>query len=225
MDIISQVPRMIKQKSAWLNYGRILSTYGIFDSGRCLARISTGNRYIADTVIWSIPQIETCPGATVACRQVCYANKGYCHSPSVKNSRWTNLVFTQRDDFIPLMIRLIEKTGLKRVRIHEAGDFYSLDYAKKWLAIAEQMPDVRFWTYSRSWEVLDSLPELPGNLKIRYSVDSTTNHFPKREYSRAYMGEMAGVLMCQAKREGSGILCGICRLCLETDIPVWFPIH
>jgi len=123
------------------------------------------------------------------------------------------------------MVRLIKATGLKRVRIHEAGDFYSLDYAMKWVEIAQRMKGVKFWTYSRSWEVLDSLPELPENLRIRYSVDESTEYWPKREYSRAYMGESVGVMMCQAKREGSGILCGSCRLCLETDIPVWFPIH
>lgn len=215
----------IKIKTVWKNYGRRFATWGIFDGDTCLARISTGNRYIKDTVIWSLPQLDTCPGSTIACRKVCYANKAYCNDSKVKDSRWTNLVFSQREDFVEKMVKLINATNLSRVRIHEAGDFYSLAYARKWVEIAKRLPEIKFWTYSRSWEVLDAIGELPVNLNIRYSVDETTKHYPTKVYSFTYMGEKEGVMMCQAKREGSGILCGGCRLCYDTNIPVWFPIH
>lgn len=39
--------------------------------------------------------------------------------------------------------------GGKAVRIHDAGDFYDYDYLRLWISIAEKVPDVLFYAYTK----------------------------------------------------------------------------
>ena len=113
-------------------------------------------------LIWSIPAIITCPFATEHCKKACYAIKAERCYPSAKASRAEHLEISKADDFVGRMIFTIEanlsRPGYKAakrvvVRIHESGDFYSAEYAEKWLEIADHFKAdkrVVFMAYTKS---------------------------------------------------------------------------
>ena len=58
------------------------------------------------------------------------------------------------------------------------GDFYSAPYTRKWIQIVQALPDVQFYTNTRSWRVetirpaLEELRALP-NMQLFASMDAT----------------------------------------------------
>lgn len=48
-----------------------------------------------------------------------------------------------------------DRHGIKPIRLHDSGDFFSQKYAEMWCAVAdalaEQMPDVLIWAPTRTW--------------------------------------------------------------------------
>jgi hypothetical protein len=68
---------------------------------------------------------------------------------------------------------------MRRVRIHPAGDFYSVHYIKKWIRIARRCSSTVFYAYTRAWrrpELLAALLELNKlkNVMLWWSTDRDT---------------------------------------------------
>jgi hypothetical protein len=58
---------------------------------------------------------------------------------------------------------MTDEIRFKRVislRIHVAGDFFSVAYIQMWIKIARACPRVKFYFYTRSWRVPELLPPL-----------------------------------------------------------------
>ncbi len=128
---------------------------------------------------WSIPAGSTCPGRTELCDERCYAQKGFFTMPNVKSSLQERLRASRRNDFETEMIAEIKKITARVIRIHVAGDYYSLDYIDKWHNIVKACRDVTFFTYTRSWRVPElrrGLTKFAGNpnLRLWYSIDQET---------------------------------------------------
>jgi hypothetical protein len=90
-----------------------------------------------------------------------------------------NLDASLRDDFERRMVAEIRRRGVHTLRIHVAGDFYSPEYAAKWVRIARQCRRARFYGYTRSWrqpEFSTVLAELAdrNNVRLWWSVDAET---------------------------------------------------
>jgi hypothetical protein len=143
-----------------------------------------GNGKLGQSIYhFDLPAVSTCPGRSAAC-QVCYATQGRFVFPQVQERlRWC-YEQSRRGDFVERMAREIRRKGVLVVRIHVSGDFYSSDYAGKWLAVMRQCPRARFYFYTRSWRI----PEIAGVLEemaaLRccrpwYSVDYDTG-LPQR---------------------------------------------
>jgi len=113
-------------------------------------------------------RMVTCPGASLFCRQECYAQKGmFAMYYTIPLEYVTNYLASLRDDFVPTMIEQISivednnidewrntygrEPRVKLFRLHTSGDFYSPDYAHKWREIAERLTDVHFYVYTRAW--------------------------------------------------------------------------
>jgi hypothetical protein len=67
----------------------------------------------------------------------------------------------------------------KVLRIHVAGDFYSLAYLLRWIQIATSLPNVNFWVYTKAWRgsyMLDALVQLAAlpNVSLFFSTDLET---------------------------------------------------
>lgn len=133
-------------------------------------------------LIWNLPARTTCPYATPHCIAKCYARKAEQVYPSVLPARIRNFKATLAPDFVDRMVYTILSyrkrcKGKKLVvRIHESGDFYSAEYAGKWLEIARRCKgeNITFIAYTKSYPYFDGV-KIPANFKLRFSVwDDTT---------------------------------------------------
>ncbi len=109
----------------------------------------------------------TCPFAK-DCVKFCYARKGAYTWGNVKPAFEKRYELSKTDEFVDAMIAEILKKKPDYVRVHDSGDYYSEAYLKKWLMIAELLPDVRFYSYTNSVAMLQKT-KLPNNFDIIYS--------------------------------------------------------
>ncbi len=93
--------------------------------------------------------------------------------PSVRLQRQHNFDLLRKLKKATEMAELIQKSLPKdatHVRVHVGGDFYTKEYMKAWLLIAEQNPNVLFYAYTKSlgyWVALKN--EIPVNFKLNAS--------------------------------------------------------
>ena len=113
---------------------------------------------------WSLPSVKTCPYSTEKCRNRCFAKKNE-NFKNVLNSRIQNLQDSKLDNFVEIVIQFLEKYITKKksenkivfVRIHTSGDFYDLEYLKKWIEITDYFKDnnkISFQAYTKSITIL-----------------------------------------------------------------------
>ena len=151
-------------------------------------------------------RFKTCPNAG-ACAQVCYARNGTYRFPGVLAAHTRNLqrYLDDRQQFIDDMItelrtRKFRPSGVPRtdlpvdndewmaqwaqgggaaVRMHDAGDFFSRQYLDDWMTIAEWVPDVLFYAYTKEVSMTKArLAErgLPDNVRILFSTGGLEDH-------------------------------------------------
>jgi hypothetical protein len=133
-------------------------------------KISTSNSKLsADNIAsFSLPAIIACPGAG-ACKKICYASCGTYRFPGTIDVMARNFIASKRDYFVMSMIMAISALPKKItiLRVHDAGDFYSTEYAKKWDAIAREVNTFRpmkFYSYTKTFACSDiSLAALEAN--------------------------------------------------------------
>jgi hypothetical protein len=112
-------------------------------------------------MIWNLPSVKTCPYKTPSCEKSCYARKAERCYPTVLPARENNYMESLQADFVENMIYTIESRlnskafqGKKVIfRIHESGDFYNLEYTKKWIAICKHFEKdnrIEFLAYTKS---------------------------------------------------------------------------
>lgn len=109
-----------------------------------------------------------CPGAK-DCIKGCYARQGfYVMSPSRKLQE-ARLRLTQDVSFVDIISAEIQRRKPKYVRVHDAGDFYSVRYLHHWISIALLNPEVFFFSYSKMIPVIKVAGGLPDNFKVVFS--------------------------------------------------------
>jgi hypothetical protein len=126
---------------------------------------------------FSLPAYKTESGKTVCpfakdCIKYCYAQKGNYRYPSVKKGLNKRYELSKTKNFVPMMNATITLERPTHVRIHDSGDFYSVEYLNKWLEIAKQNKDVIFYAYTKSIKFFINGLKLPKNLKIIFSEGS-----------------------------------------------------
>ena len=124
----------------------------------------------------------TCPFAD-ECIKFCYARKGAYIWGNVKPAFERRFELTRSSDFIVEMNKEILKKKPDYVRVHDSGDYYSKEYLNKWIEIAIHNPDVRFYSYTNSVEILKSTI-LPDNYDIIYSMSGKQRHLVDIEVDR-----------------------------------------
>lgn len=144
---------------------------------------------------WSLPAgaAHSCPGETSLCRAVCYAKRGHFHHGSVFACHDRNLAFSKTPDFVPWMQQTIRNNLVSVLRVHVGGDFYSVEYVRKWAQIANTSRRTTLFGYTRSWRQPELLPELIRlslyrNVQLWWSMDRETGPAPiVRGIKRAYL--------------------------------------
>lgn len=121
--------------------------------------------------------VDTCPGAGI-CKTYCYAKKGgyiQWKVSSLAQTRVLNYLLNDPEGFKNQLIGEIyshykslkkRKTDLA-IRWHDAGDFFSPDYWNIAKTVAETLPDVTFYAYTKLANI--SLSEKPSNFIINFS--------------------------------------------------------
>ncbi|WP_327591375.1 hypothetical protein OHA25_60600 (plasmid) [Nonomuraea sp. NBC_00507] len=96
--------------------------------------------------------ISTCPAAG-ACASICYARYGAYTWPDVRAKHLANLAFVIEDPRGWEQAMLAELASRRlaegRVRIHDAGDFFSDPYLERWISIIRARPNVFFYCYTK----------------------------------------------------------------------------
>lgn len=134
--------------------------------------------------VWSLPAIETCPGRTIVCESICYADRGRFLGPSVRRRLKRNWKEARKKNFVSRAIAELRRARYRIFRIHAAGDFENAAYVRKWIRIVKALPWIRFYAYTRSWRVdrmLKSLQELAAlpNMQLWYSADACSGRPPR----------------------------------------------
>lgn len=96
---------------------------------------------------FSIDVKGTCPCDCVGC----YAMTGNFRYDNVKLGLAikTYLARNYMEFIERAILAQIDADGVKFIRIHASGDFFSLEYAAMWRRIAAARPGVVFWTYTK----------------------------------------------------------------------------
>lgn len=147
--------------------------------------------------------ILDCPFRSKGCESVCYATKGNHQYPSVQDSRSRSRSESTRSDLADALDYTVRyymtlkryKGNVMIIRIHESGDFYSVQYLRKWVSAWEKLSDrddVESVLYTKSFpfflmltddekNIIRSCME-SGKLAINLSLDDTTSPEQKIAY-------------------------------------------
>lgn len=97
--------------------------------------------------------------------------------PSVRKLHWNNFDLV-RDAKTTGKITDILLAGMvdivKILRIHSFGDFFIPEYFQAWINVAEKMPHVNFFAYTKGLHYL-AIPR-PDNFLLTYSFGGTLDH-------------------------------------------------
>lgn len=134
-------------------------------------------------------KFNTCPSAG-ACAGFCYAKTGTFKFSNVLSAHVKKLesVLFDRDKWLnDIETELKNKKYLgKFIRIHDAGDFFSIQYAIDWLNIAKKFPQITFYSYTKEVEMFKhQLKEyIPENFIVIYSFGGKQDHLIDVENDR-----------------------------------------
>lgn len=129
-------------------------------------------------VSFNLPAIKACPGAG-ACKAVCYATQGRIAIGSAAAVREQNhhdcqvIIDLLGFEVLAVELKALVQASKPRkgqlwVRIHDSGDFFCQDYASAWARVVEDMPEVRFYAYTKSLHLdLSKLEALPNMMLVQ----------------------------------------------------------
>jgi hypothetical protein len=130
-------------------------------------------------------------------------------------ARWKeNHASTFRPDFVPRIVLQLSRRRklLDVVRIHESGDFYSVEYFNKWCTICKAFPATTFLAYTKGFDLFAL--DRPSNMMLVASVMPDTT---------APIPEGAATFTCLKKGtpipEGGFLCSGACHDCAECIKP------
>lgn len=129
--------------------------------------------------------VITCPLAG-ACKKYCYARKGgYVQFPasSVNSSRTLNFLMNDWNGFKDSLKSVIKSTYLKLlkdgekliIRWHDAGDFFSPEYLSIAYEVAESVPEVLFYAYTKQVGMIKRSKK-PSNFTFNLSLGGGEDH-------------------------------------------------
>lgn len=145
--------------------------------------LTCGNKKLGPNVIWhfDLPSKDPriCQWATKPCWDHCYMNPFQKHRPLLLQKYESNFVASQQEDFEERILAELKAFQILVCRPHCSGEFYSLDYARKWLRIMKKARKPFFYFYSRSWqdpEIAQVFAEMAALKKVLvyWSLDQET---------------------------------------------------
>ena len=101
-------------------------------------------------------------------------------------SKWSELKLkaSLKDDFVEAMNQDIKDKKAEYVRVHDSGDYYSKEYLLKWFQIAQDNPDVKFYSYTNNITMIKNLKSIPINFDFIFSDSGKQNKFINKTEDR-----------------------------------------
>src|ERR1051326_4404172 len=135
--------------------------------------------------------------------------------------------------WVEAITELIQRSGDAHFRWHDSGDIQSVVHLERIVAVARNLPRVRFWLPTRECQTVEAWRRMggwiPGNLCIRYSAHMVDGPPPLRyglpvsTVSSGPESAPAGAVRCPAHTQGNE--CGPCRACWSPRVRiVSFPL-
>tara|TARA_R100000664_G_C2752858_1_gene140162 strand:+ start:155 stop:772 length:618 start_codon:yes stop_codon:yes gene_type:complete len=128
----------------------------------------------------------TCPLAG-KCLKYCYAQKGTYSWSNVEQAFERRFQLSKKLDFVEKMMDNISRKKADYIRVHDSGDYYSKEYLLKWLKIAKNMPNVRFYSYTNNVNQIKKLykkNEIPENFDFIFSDGGKQSHLIDKKKDR-----------------------------------------
>lgn len=163
---------------------------GVSLSSNNLLQFGIGNAKVSVAIAtFSLPAGHTCPCANEClaksnrftgritdgpdARFRCFAAMGEARATTVRIARWRNFELLQAAKTVQGMTDLINRSiplGIKYVRIHVSGDFFSENYFKAWVNVAIANPTIVFYAYTKSLHFwVKHKKSLPKNFRLTAS--------------------------------------------------------
>jgi len=202
-------------------------------------RMTDGNIKV-DAYLFSLPPIKSCLNCE-SCKKSCYATKSYKQYPNVKNL-WdknfdNNLIQLEKDLTVQLKQIRKQKEYKRVIRIHQSGDFYSVDYINLWAKLAKRFDTVLFYGYTKVMDYSNGFNKAINGLKDLDNVNIISSFIPntKRKNYGSYeyakrMADKHNLKLCPVNKHnpnGDKIHCGkhrdnksgkiYCDHCLTND--------
>lgn len=162
-------------------------------------KLFTQNKDLKKTGVfgWTLPahwvtltngvKFNTCPNAGI-CAAFCYAKNGTFMFSNVRKAHIEKLelVLNNREKWIELINEelKLKKYINKFIRIHDAGDFFSEQYAIDWINFAKENPQCIFYTYTKEIKLFKDMGSLPKNFIVIYSFGGKQDYLINKENDR-----------------------------------------
>lgn len=150
------------------------------------SKLGQSSQWYASVLVWNLPSVASCPGASAWCRSICYNADPRADVFPVDRwlDNWAWFEESPSELETNIIAQLEASPHPTAVRIHSSGDFYSAKYISMWHRVIKQAASVKFWAYTRSWCVDELLPKLDmlrncENLQLFASWDDTMSPAPK----------------------------------------------
>lgn len=169
-----------------------------------------------------LPVLTTCKPSPW-CAEHCYAQHGSYQrfEATISKCHEFNFQESKKETFVKYICDQIEKSNIKYVRIHTAGDFYSNEYILKWTQIACEYPQTKFLAFTKRSD-LENIKLLGtlSNVCVRESLDPSQ---PVGLISNVYKAYIQGTpgengYICSGK-------CSECFKCWYLNDNVILPVH
>jgi hypothetical protein len=155
----------------------------------------------------------------------CYAFNGNYRWPGVMNAHQLRLEALQHPQWVEAMTLLIghyTDPADPYFRIHDSGDIQSVQHLMMWAAVAQALPDIKFWMPTKEYRMYKTGVTIlgadwPANLVVRLSAPMIGKAPPKSFGDLPTSTVQAGTgFECEAyKRKNK---CMDCRACWTPSV-------
>lgn len=190
---------------------------------------------------WSLPAGKNgaCPMESRAANSICnscYAQQGRYLFRNVRGAQLARFAYLKEtpDLCLSQISDFIHSNRLPYFRVHDSGDFHSLDMIHRWTLLAASIPNTSFWFPTRGWvfphwmDALATLAALP-NATVRPSAlhfGDEPPTIPNLSPGTSSMEEPAAHIHdCPKALLGGSCGSNYCRTCWEDIAPVNYYPH
>lgn len=132
---------------------------------------------------FSLPACATCCPNAGKCKFNCYAKKGRMACAIQSNAYLENYamvkdgtLWKQLDAEITILECRAKREGKQlRIRVHDSGDFFSVEYTNNWMDVMRGHPDVVFYAYTKMVKMFkyDNAINMADNFRYVLSYGGT----------------------------------------------------